>query len=116
MVYSDQFNVGFPNGRRLTDDVAALLARNGDTLLLELSLRSRPGRDHNERQAIFRSVSFSADPCLFNGKAGWALSAKNQTTIRTVLGLLPLLESCAVGYLKLVELLRNLFVKRPVRA
>jgi len=37
MVYVRSRPVGFPNGRLLTDDVAALLARYGDTLLLELS-------------------------------------------------------------------------------
>ncbi|WP_410965940.1 DUF4331 family protein, partial [Salmonella sp. SAL4438] len=31
------FPVGFPNGRYLSDDVAALLAQHGDTLLFELS-------------------------------------------------------------------------------
>ncbi len=37
MIYSSRFQVGFPNGRLLTDDVAALLAQHGDTLLYELS-------------------------------------------------------------------------------
>jgi hypothetical protein len=37
MIYSRRFPVGFPNGRVLTDDVAAILAQHGDTLLLELS-------------------------------------------------------------------------------
>jgi hypothetical protein len=37
MIYTNRFPVGFPNGRLLTDDVAAMLAQHGDTLLLELS-------------------------------------------------------------------------------
>jgi len=37
MIYSDRRPVGFPNGRLLTDDVAELLARYGDTLLKEIS-------------------------------------------------------------------------------
>ena len=37
MIYSMRFNVGYPNGRRINDDVAGLLAVNGDTLLFELS-------------------------------------------------------------------------------
>jgi hypothetical protein len=37
MIYSSKYRVGFPNGRVPTDDVAALLAQFGDTLLLELS-------------------------------------------------------------------------------
>lgn len=37
MIYTMRYPVGFPNGRLLTDDVAAMLAQFGDTLLLELS-------------------------------------------------------------------------------
>jgi hypothetical protein len=37
MIYKRNIPVGFPNGRLLYDDVAALLAQHGDTLLLELS-------------------------------------------------------------------------------
>jgi hypothetical protein len=37
MIYTNRFPVGFPNGRLLTDDVAAILAQHGDTLLYELS-------------------------------------------------------------------------------
>ena len=37
MCYSTRYPVGFPNGRLLTDDVAAILAQHGDTLLYELS-------------------------------------------------------------------------------
>jgi hypothetical protein len=37
MIYSKRYPVGFPNGRFLSDDVAALLAQHGDTLLFELS-------------------------------------------------------------------------------
>jgi hypothetical protein len=43
MVYTTRFGVGFPNGRLLTDDVAALLAQFGDTLLLELSHQHNNG-------------------------------------------------------------------------
>jgi hypothetical protein len=37
MIYSTRYPVGFPNGRLLTDDVAAILAQYGDTLLYELA-------------------------------------------------------------------------------
>ncbi len=37
MIYNSAYDVRFPNGRLLTDDVAAELAENGDTLLYELS-------------------------------------------------------------------------------
>lgn len=37
MIYSTRFAPGFPNGRLLTDDVAALACQTGDCLLWELS-------------------------------------------------------------------------------
>ncbi len=37
MIYSNRFPPGFPNGRRLTDDVAALTCATGDCILQELS-------------------------------------------------------------------------------
>ena len=37
MIYTSRFPAGFPNGRRLTDDVAALICLQGDCLLYELS-------------------------------------------------------------------------------
>ncbi|MDO3387035.1 hypothetical protein QWI17_14410 [Gilvimarinus sp. SDUM040013] len=38
MIFSTKFSPGFPNGRMLTDDVAALTCKVGDCLLWELSL------------------------------------------------------------------------------
>lgn len=43
MCYSTALPVGYPNGRLLTDDVAALLAQHGDTLLYELSYQHPRG-------------------------------------------------------------------------
>ena len=43
MCFSTRYPVGFPNGRLLTDDVAALLAQHGDTLLYELSYQHNNG-------------------------------------------------------------------------
>ena len=43
MCYSLRYPVGFPNGRLLTDDVAAMLAQHGDTLLYELSYQDPKG-------------------------------------------------------------------------
>jgi hypothetical protein len=37
MIYSNRFPVGFPNGRRLTDDVAAQTCATGDCILQEIS-------------------------------------------------------------------------------
>ena len=52
MCYSPKYPVGFPNGRLLTDDVAAILARHGDTLLYELSFQDNksvwPRRSTND--------------------------------------------------------------------
>jgi hypothetical protein len=39
MCLSTRVGVGFPNGRLLTDDVAAILAQHGDTLLYELAFQ-----------------------------------------------------------------------------
>lgn len=51
MLYTDRYAVGFPNGRALTDDVAAMLAQHGDTLLYELSYHNAayPRRQTNDR-------------------------------------------------------------------
>ncbi len=43
LIYTTKYPVGFPNGRLLTDDVAALLAQHGDTLLYELSFQHNNG-------------------------------------------------------------------------
>lgn len=37
MIYSNRFPPGFPNGRRLTDDVGALTCQTGDCILQEIS-------------------------------------------------------------------------------
>ena len=44
MCFSLRYPVGFPNGRLLTDDVAAILAQHGDTLLYELSFQDPKAR------------------------------------------------------------------------
>ena len=44
MVYSNRFPAGFPNGRRLKDDVVAQVCATGDCLLQELSyIEAKPG-------------------------------------------------------------------------
>jgi hypothetical protein len=119
MVYTDQFNIGFPNGRRLTDDVAALLARNGDTLLLELSYKNNtwPRATTNDKP-FFAQFPFLAEPWPDSeAKPGPLLSPKSQTILKTVLGVVAVLALLAVW--KLGELLVKfvrLFVKRPIQA
>jgi hypothetical protein len=63
MVYTTRFGVGFPNGRLLTDDVAALLAQHGDTLLLELSHQGGgwPRRTTNDKEFL-ASFPYLPDP------------------------------------------------------
>ncbi len=63
MVYTTRFGVGFPNGRLLTDDVAALLAQHGDTLLLELSHHNGgwPRKTTNDKEFL-ASFPYLAEP------------------------------------------------------
>ncbi|MEY2558749.1 MAG: hypothetical protein QOE34_2174 [Verrucomicrobiota bacterium] len=119
MVYSDQFNVGFPNGRRLTDDVAALLARNGDTLLLELSYKNAtwPRATTNDKPFLDQ-FPFLADPWPDSmPKPGPVLSSHNQIVIKTALAVAIILA--VLGLWKLIELLVRfvrLFFNRPIKA
>lgn len=119
MIYSDQFNVGYPNGRRLTDDVAALLARNGDTLLFELSYKNAmwPRATTNDKPFLSQ-FPFLADPWPNSVvPAGPSLSHRNQTIIRVALGLA--IAWALLGLWKLIELLVKfvrMFLKKPIRA
>jgi hypothetical protein len=63
MIYTSRYEEGFPNGRLLTDDVAALLAQHGDTLLLELSHHAGgwPRRTTND-QEFNTAFPFLAEP------------------------------------------------------
>jgi hypothetical protein len=63
MIYTNRFPVGFPNGRLPTDDVAALLAQHGDTLLLELSHQTGgwPRRTTNDKP-FNATFPYLADP------------------------------------------------------
>jgi hypothetical protein len=65
MIYTTRVGVGFPNGRLLTDDVAALLAQHGDTLLLELSHQHNngvwPRRTTNDKEFL-ESFPYLAAP------------------------------------------------------
>ena len=63
MVFTTKYPVGFPNGRLLTDDVAALLAQHGDTLLLELShhVGGWPRRTTNDKEFL-KTYPYLAEP------------------------------------------------------
>ena len=61
MVYSTRYPAGFPNGRVLDDDVAAILAQHGDVVLYELSHQGEkytwPRQTVNDR-GTFRDRTF----------------------------------------------------------
>jgi len=63
VIYNPDFRTRFPNGRLLTDDVGALLARNGDTLLQELSFKNDvwPRATSNDKP-FQASFPYLADP------------------------------------------------------
>ena len=69
LIYTTRRPVGFPNGRLLTDDVAALLARYGDSLLFELSYtnpgppprKSWPRQTTNDK-AFLQTFPYLAEP------------------------------------------------------
>ncbi len=116
MIYSTRFGVGFPNGRRLTDDVSALLARNGDTLLYELSYRSPdwPRKTTNDKPFL-NEFPFLAEPWPDKEPIpGPKLSARNKVKLGFILvgvGLMLLLAVFGA-----VALFRKLFVKVPIQA
>jgi hypothetical protein len=61
MIYTNQYPIGFPNGRKLTDDVAALTCDQGDCALVEGAYIDSPGvaaRD-GQRQGVPEGVSLS---------------------------------------------------------
>src|SRR6266542_3643748 len=115
MIYTNRFNVGYPNGRRLEDDVAALLARYGDTLLYELSYTSAkfprdtkiPGeRFHTEFPYLVAPLPDSPVP------AGPFLSTRNKVIVGAiVVSLLVLVLFAAGGFWAVIK---SLFRKRPI--
>ncbi len=64
MIYSRRFPVGYPNGRLLTDDVAALAMQNGDALLWEDSFSSLKGapRPTKNDKPFLSEFPYLADP------------------------------------------------------
>lgn len=63
LIYTKRFPVGFPNGRLLEDDVAALAAQHGDTLLLELSQHNAPWPRATKNDRPFQAAfPYLADP------------------------------------------------------
>lgn len=112
MIYSRQFNVGFPNGRRLTDDVAALLAQNGDTLLYELSyLGDKWPRLTTNDKEFLPEFPFLAEPQNTAApKPGYKLSSRNKLIIAGLLaGVILILLFAVFG---LWQFIKMLFGKR----
>jgi hypothetical protein len=64
MIYTSRYPVGFPNGRLLKDDVAAILAQHGDTLLLELSHHNAqwPRVEDNYQKGFSPEFPYLAEP------------------------------------------------------
>lgn len=89
MIYSNRFQVGYPNGRVLKDDVAAFLAQHGDTLLLELSHQNKsqwPRHTENDRP-FSETFPYLAEPFADKPPAKpYQLSMKN-TFILWVIGI-----------------------------
>jgi hypothetical protein len=86
MIYSTKFPVGFPNGRNLDDDVAALLAQHGDTLLLELSHFNAqwPRRTTNDKE-FSSDFPYLAEPWPDRTPAKpYQLSTKNTLILLTL--------------------------------
>ena len=114
MIYSNRFNVGYPNGRRLDDDVAALLARYGDTLLYELSYASAKfPRDTTIDKPFLADFPYLAEPWPDSSpKPGPFLSPKNKVIVGSVVAVILLLVIfAAVG---VWHVIRSLFSKRPI--
>lgn len=67
VIYHPDFRTRFPNGRLLTDDVANLLSRNGDSLLLELSYKNGtwPRATRNDRPFL-TNFPYLAEPWPWN--------------------------------------------------
>ena len=115
MIYSNRFNVGYPNGRRLNDDVAALLARYGDTLLVELSYKGAKFPRATTIDKPFLDIfPYLADPWPDSeGKPGPALSARNKCKLTLIGG--GILAVTALALFGLWQLLKRLFTKRPIQ-
>lgn len=66
MIYSTRFDPGFPNGRMLADDVAAITCQTGDCLLWELSFADVKNwqwpRQTSNDKAFMDHFPFLADP------------------------------------------------------
>lgn len=114
MIYSDRFNVGYPNGRRLDDDVATLLARYGDTLLYELSYTgTKFPRDTTIDKPFLKEFPYLAEPWPnSDAKPGPSLSGKNKLIVGVFVGVaLLIVLLAAVGIWHLIQWL---FLKRPM--
>ena len=115
MIYSNRFNVGYPNGRRLNDDVAALLARHGATLLVELSYKgAKFPRATTIDKPFLENFPYLADPWPDSeAKPGPALSARNKCLLTAAAVLI--IAVVLLALFGLVQLGRRLLRKRPVK-
>jgi hypothetical protein len=114
MIYSSRFNVGFPNGRRLTDDVASLLAQNGDTLLFELSyLKNDWPRVSVNNKPFLNDFPFLAEPNnIPMALPDYAITTKNKVVIAVLL--VAALAGFFFFFYGVWQFFRRLFGKDPI--
>ena len=113
MIYSTRFNVGFPNGRRLADDVASLLAQNGDTLLFENSyLKDAWPRVSVNNKPFLADFPYLAEPNnAATAPADYAITTRNKFVIAGILVVVALgLFFMAYGVWQFIQ---NLRARKP---
>ncbi len=103
LIYSRDHAVGFPNGRRLRDDVVALLAEHGDTLTFELSYFEKGPRKTENDLIQFRDKP----PYLAPAHADPAVPEPHSLSIRTMLIIGAIIGAIALGLFVLHLWLRN---------
>ncbi len=98
--YSTRYPAGFPNGRLLSDDIAAMLAQHGDVVLFELS---HAGDDFRWPRTTKHDPEFhSAAPYLterFGSRpqpSGYRLSVKNKLLLLAIFCLALVLYALSV--------------------
>jgi len=67
MIYTNQYPIGFPNGRKLTDDVAALTCEQGDCALVEGAYIDSPQypratKNDNGEKEFLKEFPYLAEP------------------------------------------------------
>lgn len=107
MIYGLKYPVGYPNGRYVTDDVAAHLGQFGDTALLELSHNNAqwPRRTKNDKE-FTETFPYLAAPWPDKTPAKpYELSARNRAIIGFAIVLV--IVTVALAVLQVIHLVRT---------